>query len=284
MNSLQDCYTLPNGVKIPCVGLGTYLTDDGETCVRAVKAAIEAGYRHIDTAVAYGNEASVGKAVRECGLPREQIFVTSKLRNVNQGYKETKAAFEVTMKELGLEYLDLYLIHWPIARGHKQDWQEHSYQTWRAFEELYEEGRVRAIGISNFLTYHLQPLLERAKIMPMVNQLELHPGYHQDEIVKFCKEKGMVIEAWSPMMQGKQMQHPLLIEIGNKYGKTPAQVCVRWSLQNGFLPLPKSVNHDRIRQNGDVFDFSLTDEDMKAISSLETIGRLGPHPDTIYPD
>ena len=132
MNSLQDCYTLPNGVKIPCVGLGTYLTDDGETCVRAVKAAIEAGYRHIDTDVAYGNEASVGKAVRECGLPREQIFVTSKLRNVNQGYKETKAAFEVTMKELGLEYLDLYLIHWPIARGHKQDWQEHSYQTWRA--------------------------------------------------------------------------------------------------------------------------------------------------------
>ena len=150
--------------------------------------------------------------------------------------------------------------------------------------QLYEEGRVRTIGISNFLTYHLQPLLERAKIMPMVNQLELHPGYHQDEIVKFCKEKGMVIEAWSPMMQGKQMQHPLLIEIGNKYGKTPAQVCVRWSLQNGFLPLPKSVNPDRIRQNGDVFDFSLTDEDMKAISSLETIGRLGPHPDTIYPD
>lgn len=284
MNSLRDCYTLYNGVKISCVGLGTYLTDDGETCVKAVRSAIEAGYRHIDTAVAYGNEASVGKAVRESGVPREEIFITSKLRNVNQGYEETKAAFEVTMEQLGLDYIDMYLVHWPIARGHKKDWQEHSYQTWRAFEELYEAGRIRAIGVSNFLTCHLEPLLERAKIMPMVNQLELHPGYHQDEIVSFCKEKGIVLEAWSPMMQGKQMQNPLLIDIGKKYGKSPAQICVRWSLQKGFLPLPKSVNPERIRQNADVFDFVLSDEDVAAIDTLKTVGRLGPHPDTIYPD
>jgi diketogulonate reductase-like aldo/keto reductase len=266
-------YELSNGVLIPSVGFGTWRIENGADAVSATRAAIDTGYRHIDTAAAYGNEESVGRAVRESGVPRGEIFLTSKLPNPMHGYENTKTAFEETLKKLGTDYLDLYLVHWPNPIKFRDRWQEANAGTWRAFEEFYRAGRVRAVGISNFHQRHIEPLLETAEIAPMVNQIRLCPGDTQDAVVDFSREKGMLLEAYSPLGSGAIFEVPEMKEIAEKHGKTVAQICVRWSLERGYLPLPKSQTPVRIRENLEVFDFELSKEDHDLIAGL--VGCVG---------
>jgi len=269
MISVKDTYKLYNGVDVPCVGFGTWQTPDGDVAVAAVKAALEIGYRHIDTAAAYENEASVGQAVRESGIVREDIFVTSKLYNPDHGYDKTMRAFDKTMKELGLNYLDLYLIHWPNPIYFRKNWKEANAGSWKAFEELYAAGRIRAIGVSNFRPHHLTALMETAKVMPMVNQIRLCPGDVHQETVEFCRKHGILLTAYSPLGLGRIMDVTAVQEIAQRHLKSAAQIALRWSLQKGFLPLPKSVTPERIRQNADLFDFALSDVEMAVIDSVE---------------
>ncbi|MDU6855588.1 MAG: aldo/keto reductase [Zhenhengia sp.] len=279
--NLQDTYTLANDVQIPCIGFGTWQTPDGETAINSVKAALKAGYRHIDTAACYGNEASVGQAIKESGVPREEIFVTSKVWNTERGYEKTLAAFETTMAKLDLDYVDLYLIHWPAAANQFENWKEINAQTWRALEELYIEGKVKAIGVSNFLPHHLEALLEGVKVVPMVNQIEYHPGFMQAESVAFCKAHNILVEAWSPLGTGNVLNNETLIMMAQKYSKTVAQICIRWVLQHGLLPLPKSVTESRIIENTEVFDFEIKEEDMAIIDAIPFCGGAGINPDAI---
>lgn len=282
MNNLSDCYKLSNGVEIPCIGFGTFLSPDGEITIKSVKAAIDIGYRHIDTAAIYGNEKSVGDAIKASNIvTREKLFITSKLWNSEQGFRSTLVAFDRTMKDLQLEYLDLYLIHWPVVKGHKEDWQKAILDTWKAFEKLYKEGKIRAIGVSNFLPHHLNTIISNAEIQPMVNQIELHPGQTQSETVLFCQKYSILIEAWSPLGRGIMLSNAILKEIAEKYNKSVAQLCIRWSLQNGFLPLPKSVTQSRISENAKVFDFEITHEDMEIINTIPYFGGSGSDPDNI---
>lgn len=269
MKSLKDAYKLRNGMKIPCVGFGTYLTPDGDTAVRAVKEAIQTGYRHIDTAAIYKNEKSVGRAIRESELNRSDLFITSKVWNSDQGFDSTLRAFDRTLSDLELEYLDLYLIHWPVPKGHDHDWKKMNRETWRAMEQLLEEDRVRAIGVSNFKAHHLSALMETAVILPMVDQIEIHPGLNQNDTIAFCKEHDIVVEAWGPLSQGKLFQLTDLDDLAARYHKTVAQVCLRWHLQRGVIPLPKSVHPSRIAENADIFDFELTPQDMEYISRIK---------------
>ncbi len=270
--NLQDTYTLANDVQIPCIGFGTWQTPNGETAINSVKAALKAGYRHIDTAACYGNEASVGQAIKESGVPREEIFVTSKVWNTERGYEKTLAAFETTMAKLDLDYVDLYLIHWPAAANQFENWKEINAQTWRALEELYIEGKVKAIGVSNFLPHHLEALLEGVKVVPMVNQIEYHPGFMQAESVAFCKAHNILVEAWSPLGTGNVLNNETLIMMAQKYSKTVAQICIRWVLQHGLLPLPKSITESRIIENTEVFDFEIKEEDMAIIDAIPFCG------------
>lgn len=281
MKSLTDTYVLHNGVKIPCVGFGTWQIPNGDVAVSAVKEALRVGYRHIDTAAVYGNEASVGIAVKESGIPREEIFITSKLQNTVRGYEATKEAFEQTLKNLGTDYLDLYLIHWPNPIKFRDRWEEANAESWRAMEELYEAGKIRAIGVSNFWPHHLEALFKTAKIKPMVNQIRLCPGETQPETVEFCRKHNILLEAYSPLGTGRVFDVPQMQQLAEKYGKTIAQICLRWSLQMGFLPLPKSVTPSRIKENSEIFDFELSEEDVQLIAGLE--GCCGPtrDPDTI---
>ncbi len=280
MKKLTDPFVLNNGIEIPCVGFGTWQTPDGETAVNSVKAALEAGYRHIDTAAVYGNEESVGRAIAESGVAREDIFVTSKLWNSNRGYESTLAAFDETMKKLGLDYLDLYLIHWPANKTQFENWDEINLATWRAMIELYRAGKIRAIGVSNFLPHHLESLMQ-TEVVPAINQIEFHPGFMQSETVEYCKKNGIVVEAWSPLGTGRMLNNETLIAIAKKYDKSVAQLCIRWCLQNGTLPLPKSVTPSRIAENTGVFDFVISDEDMALINAIEYCGGSGHNPDTV---
>ncbi|NNU98982.1 aldo/keto reductase [Geobacillus sp. DSP4a] len=271
MNGLQDCATLHNGVKMPWVGLGVYKVKEGEEVKSAVRTALEIGYRHIDTAAFYENEEGVGQAIRESGIPREQVFVTTKVWNTDQGYETTLKAFDASLKKLGFDYVDLYLVHWPVKGKYKE--------TYKALEKLYKDGYVRAIGVSNFQIHHLQDVLADCEIKPMVNQVEYHPRLTQKELLTFCRENGIQLEAWSPLMRGEILTEPTIVEIGKKYGKTPAQVVLRWDLQHGVVTIPKSVTPARIKENADIFDFSLTDEEMKQIDALNLNKRVGPDPD-----
>lgn len=280
-SSLTDSFTMNNGKMIPCIGYGTYKTSDEEV-YGAVLSAVKAGYRHIDTAAYYKNEEGIGRAIRECGVPREELFVTSKVWNTDRGYENTKRAFAESMERLGLKYLDLYLIHWP---ANKKQFGEEAKKinagTWRALEELYAEGKVKAIGLSNFLPHHIEELMETAKVKPMVDQIEFHPGWAQTEISEYCQKNDIVVEAWSPLGRRDALDNEALAEIGRKYGKKTAQVCIRWILQHGILPLPKTVNPDRMAQNADVFDFELTAEEMKTIDELKNLGGQCALPDEI---
>ncbi|MEC0092146.1 aldo/keto reductase [Paenibacillus macquariensis] len=275
LNNLQATTTLHNGVKMPWFGLGVYKAQDGDEVIQAVKIAIKNGYRSIDTAALYNNEEGVGQAVSEAmeetGLSREDLFITSKVWNADQGYESTLAAFELTMTKLGLEKLDLYLVHWPVNGKYKD--------TWRALEQLYKDGRVHAIGVSNFHVHHLQDLMKDAEIKPMVNQVEYHPRLAQLELSTFCKEQDIQLEAWAPLMQGKLLDNATLQEIASKHGKSIAQVILRWDLQNGVVTIPKSTTEHRIIENADVFNFELSAEDMEQINGLNENLRNGPDPD-----
>ncbi len=271
MKSLTDTYTLSNGVKIPCVGFGTWQAENGEQAVNSVKAALKVGYRHIDTAMIYENEQSIGQAIRESGVPRGEIFVTTKLWNADQGYETTLKAFDASMKRLGLDVLDLYLIHWPMTKGRADQWPELNRETWRAMESLYKDGRIRAIGVSNFLVKFLEPLLQSAEIAPMVNQIELHPGFLQKDTVQLCKQRGILVESWAPLSRGKLLQGDTLSPLTQKHNKTPAQIILRWHLQHGLLPLPKSVTPSRIEQNTKIFDFELSTDEMAFMDNLKDV-------------
>ena len=276
----METMKLSNGVMIPNVGYGTWQSPDSEITVEGIKTAVSAGYRHIDTAAVYGNEVSVGKGIAECGIPRKEIFITSKVWNTMRGYDKTLTAFEKTIDDLKVSYLDLYLIHWPAASNQYDDWEEINLETWRAMTELYKAGKIKAIGVSNFKPHHIDALM-KTEVKPMVDQIEFHPGLLQEETVKYCKDNGILVEAWSPLGTGKMLSNPTLIEIAGKYGKSVAQVCIRWCLQHDVLPLPKSVTGSRIKENNDVFDFELKHEDMVTIDSLEYFGGSGLDPDKI---
>lgn len=280
MNSINDCYKLSNGVEIPCVGFGTWQTPDGETAVKAVTAALEAGYTHIDTAEGYENEGSIGEAIQASGIERGRLFLTSKLKNDYRGYDATVKAFEQTLRDLRTDYLDMFLIHWPNPLKYRDEWQRHNAETWRAFEDLYKAKKIRAIGVSNFRPHHLEELARTAEIMPMVNQIRLCPGCTQDEVVEYCRGKGMQLEAYSPLGIGKIFEVPEMKQLAEKYNRSIAQICIRWSLQNDWLPLPKSVTPSRIAENTRVFDFTLSDEDVKLIAGLTGCVGLARDPDT----
>ncbi|HHA4591135.1 TPA: aldo/keto reductase, partial [Enterococcus faecium] len=255
MNSLTSTYRLSNGYEIPVVGFGTWQTPDGDVAVSSVKEALAAGYRHIDTAQGYKNEESVGQAIKESGIPREEIFLTTKLWNANHSYELVMSSFEESLKKLQTDYLDLFLIHWPNPVAFRDNWEQANADTWRAFEELYEAGKIKAIGVSNFLPHHLDTLAKTAKIMPMVNQVFLAPGELQTTVVEYAKKHDMILEAYSPLGTGKIFDVPEMKQIAEAHDKTIAQVALRWSLQHEFLPLPKSVTPSRIKENTELFDF-----------------------------
>ncbi|MFA1507861.1 MULTISPECIES: aldo/keto reductase [Priestia] len=271
MENLQSTTTLANGVKMPWLGLGVYKVEDGQEVVDSVKYAIKAGYKSIDTAKIYENEEGVGQAIKESGVSREELFVTSKVWNADQGYDTTLQAFETSLNKLGLEYLDLYLIHWPVEGKYKD--------TWKALEKLYKDGKIRAIGVSNFQVHHLEDLIADAEVKPMVNQIEFHPLLTQIEVREYCKKQGIQVEAWSPLAQGELLDNEVLTRIAEKHGKSTAQVILRWDLQNEVVTIPKSTKEHRIIQNADVFDFELNAEEVEKINALNQNHRVGPDPD-----
>jgi diketogulonate reductase-like aldo/keto reductase len=271
IRQLSDKVALNNGVEMPRFGLGVFQADDGEEVKQSVLSAINIGYRSVDTAAAYDNEQGVGQAIQECGIPRDQLFITTKLANPDQGYESVFKAFEESRSKLGLDYIDLYLIHWPVKGKYKE--------SWRALEQLYSDGRVRAIGVSNFQTHHLLDLMEGSTVVPAINQVELHPRLSQQELRTFCNKYKIQVEAWSPLMKGQLLDNETLVTLAEKHNKTTSQIILRWNIQSGIVTIPKSVKEARIRENSDIFDFELTDSDMKAVDGLNLNQRIGPDPD-----
>lgn len=266
----MNTYQLNNGVEIPVLGFGTFKAMDGEEAYRAVLEALKAGYRHIDTAAIYQNEESVGQAIKDSGVPREEMFVTTKLWNSQQTYEQTRQALEKSIEKLGLDYLYLYLIHWPNPKPLRENdaWKTRNAEVWRAMEDLYQEGKIRAIGVSNFLPHHLDALLETATIVPAVNQVRLAPGVYQDQVVAYCREKGILLEAWGPFGQGELFDSKQVQEIAANHGKSIAQIALAWSLAEGFLPLPKSVTTSRIQANLDCFGIELSHEERETLKTI----------------
>jgi diketogulonate reductase-like aldo/keto reductase len=273
---MQSLIQLNNEVVMPQLGLGVWQAKDGQEVELAVRTALECGYRLIDTAAVYGNEKGVGRAIADSGVPRGELSITTKVWNADQGYEQTFEAFEKSLERLNLDYIDLYLIHWPVPA------KDLYIETWRALEKLYSDGKVKAIGVSNFTIEYLERLMSESKIVPAVNQIELHPYLSQIELREFCTQHGIAVESYSPLggAGGSLLQEPILKEIGRQYGKSPAQVVIRWHIQNRLIVIPKSVTPERIQQNIDVFDFELSNEDMAAIDALNVDTRVGSGPTT----
>jgi len=271
--NIQSTVKLNNDVRMPILGLGVYQSPPGRVTRNAVNFALRIGYRHVDTARIYGNEADVGEAVRESGVPRGDLFVTTKLWNSDQGYDSTLRACEASLKRLGLDYLDLYLVHFPVPDLRKE--------TWRAMETLLEKGRCRAIGVSNFTLRHLEELIEESHVIPSVNQVEFHPFLYQKELLKYCQRKGIQVEAYSPLARGERLKHPRITSLATKYSKTPAQLMIRWGIQHGLVVIPKSTREERIRENSQVFDFDISDDDMRSLDSLNEDLRLNWDPTNV---
>jgi diketogulonate reductase-like aldo/keto reductase len=263
---------LSNGVRMPWLGLGVFRIVDGPEVERVVRWALDVGYRSVDTAAVYGNEAGLGRAIRASSVPREEIFVTTKVWNTDQGYERTLHAFDTSLKHLGMDYLDLYLIHWPV--------KDTTRDTWRALEKLYRDGRVRAIGVSNFLAHHLRALMEDTEIVPMVNQVEFHPYLCQLSLLEFCARHAIQVQAWGSLMQGKIFAVPEVTALADKYGKTAAQVVLRWTLQHGVTAISKSSHRARIEANANIFDFAIDSSDMAQLDALDRDLRFGPDPDS----
>ena len=275
MNKLTDAFVLSNGVKVPCIGYGTYLAPNGEITQNSVMEALKVGYRHVDTAFAYGNEAAVGAGIKNSGRGRDEIFVTTKHWVTMRGHEKAAEAIDISLKNLGLDYLDLYLIHWPCVEKVSPDWKEINASTWRAFEDAYKAGKIRAIGVSNFQKKHYDALASMCDIKPMVNQIEFHPGYTQMDTVKYSKDNGMLVQAFSPLGCGAVLNDETLKTIAAKYNKSVAQVCLRFVLQSGLNVLTKSVTPSRILENTQIFDFELSAEDMAVINAMPQTGFTG---------
>lgn len=273
---------LNDGQKLPTVGFGTYKSE-GQEGIEAVSTAISSGYSLIDTAAVYGNEETVGKGIKASGASREDIFVTTKLWRENLGYESTKKEFEKSLNRLDLEYIDLYLIHWPANAKNYDNWQKTNADTWRAMEELQAEGKIKSIGVSNFFQEHLEALFETAKVIPAVNQIEFHPGYWQQELVSYCEKQNIILEAWSPLARGKVFENEVLKEIAKAHNKSVSQVCLRWIIQHEVIAIPKSTNPERIQENIELFDFELTSAEMEKIDHLPKMGFSGELPN-IWPD
>ncbi|MEJ1313537.1 aldo/keto reductase [Latilactobacillus sakei] len=280
MTTLTTTYTLANGVQIPVLGFGTWQTPDGDTAIKSVKAALEAGYRHIDTAQAYQNEAGVGTAIQESGVARQDLFLTTKIWNANHSYDLTMQSFEESLQKLQTDYVDLLLIHWPNPIDFRDNWEAANAETWRAMEELYNAGKAKAIGVSNFRAHHLEALKKTAKVQPMVNQIFLAPGELEAETVQYSRDNGLLLEAYSPLGTGKIFDVPEMKTLVAKYQRSIPQIALRRSLQHGFLPLPKSVHANYIQENTQLFDFELTPEDMQTIDQLDGVVGKAKDPDT----
>lgn len=273
INNLQDTLKLNNGIEMPGIGLGVFQVENGVTA-DIVKNAIDVGYRSIDTAAIYGNEAGVGEGIKQAlastGLKREDLFITSKVWNAGLSYDETVVAYEESLKKLGLDYLDLYLIHWPGKNKYAE--------SWRALEDLYKAGKIKAIGVCNFNISHLQDLLKSARVIPVINQVEFHPRLQQVDLRAFCEKHNIQLEAWAPLMQGGLLEDQTIAKIAEKYGKSIAQVILRWDIQNGVVTIPKTVSKERMVQNADIFDFNLTENEIQVINAMNLEKRVGPDP------
>ena len=267
-------FILENGTEMPFLGFGTWLVKEE----KIILDALASGYRHIDTARRYENEKMIGNALQQCGIPRRELFLTSKVWKTDLGYDKTMASFEASLKDLQVQYLDLFLIHWPLPFP-GADWKPLVTESWRALERLYDEGAVRAIGVCNFLPQHLLHVLKTANIVPMIDQFEFHPGYPQYETLQFCQSRGIQAEAWSPLGRGRLLEDPLVLELAKKYGKSPAQICLRFCLQNNVLPLPKSSAPQRMKANLDIFDFEIEQEDIYRLLTMPQTGWSGIHPE-----
>lgn len=274
-------FKLYNGVEIPAIGYGTWRTRPAEVCEKAVYEAIEVGYTHIDGAAIYKNEESVGKAIQKSNIQRKNLFVTSKVWNDMRGYEKTKEAFYTSLEKLGLDYLDLYLIHWPNPLAFRDKMEEMNAETWRAMEDLYMEGKIKAIGVSNFKIHHLESLMKNARIKPMVNQIECTIGFIQQDVIDYCHQNDILVEGWSPLGNGKLFNSDILNDYAYKYNKSIAQITLRYLLQKKILPLPKSTNKERMKQNMDIFDFEISKEDMDAIDALKINISSGNDPDEV---
>jgi diketogulonate reductase-like aldo/keto reductase len=273
-------FKLNNAIDLPKIGFGTYKLNEGEECYNSVAFALKNNYRHIDTAAVYENEKSTGKAIRDSGIDRKDIFVTTKVWNTERGYEKTVNAFAESLNRLGLDYIDLYLIHWPANKKNFPNAKELNAETWRALEYLYKDGKVKSIGVSNFLVHHLEELLETAEIVPMVNQIEYHPGYLQQETVDFCQSHGILVEAWSPLGRGRVLDNPLLIRLAEKYNVSTGAICLQFALQQGICVLPKSATPDRIKSNNS-FDFEFDEADISLIKEMPELGFSGLNPDEV---
>ncbi|WP_019321575.1 aldo/keto reductase [Streptococcus mutans] len=280
----MEAYTLINGVHIPKIGFGTWKLADGDEAYKSVSYALEVGYRHVDTAQYYGNEVSVGRAIADSPIKREELFITTKIWNDKHSYDEAKQSVEESLAKLKLNYLDLLLIHWPNPKVLRENdaWKTRNADVWRAMEDLYQAGKVRAIGVSNFMIHHLEPLLEVATVKPMVNQVLLAPGCSQEDLVAFCRQNEMILEAYSPLGTGSIFDNQTAQDLANKYNKTVAQIALRWSLQKGFLPLPKSATPKNILSNLAIFDFDLTEDDILKLDKIENVKSQGNPDETAF--